>query len=1301
MYTCNICEKCFTSNYNLKRHVLQVHEKKSFHPCIECDKQFCRKSDLKRHRDSIHAAQKISCEFCASTFTRKDNLIHHLNNGNCRRKQEKQNKKRKSDDDSEPRKKMMTLNNQQVGAVSPMTTEPSTSVGLPTLVGPSTATKPSTSSELPTFAGPSISTDASTSAENLNTKKVLSTKETKSAFNKAYREFTLKNDDRDIGIPEFLRSKHQETTDIFLSELQNHQSLKVRLILFCIYQKVTDDFEKQIKNVEFKTANKPVFTSTDMSELYEGLSNKLIQESEDFQEKDSGWTLEEILELEIHTNKFTPLRGSTFVELPGKISATNAVINVRNNDNCCFKWSVLAAIFPAARNPNRVSNYENYQSNLNFDGINYPTSLSDVKKFSKNNNISINVYSFDKELKIFPLIVSEVNEPTHIDLLLVPTQHEFGHYCLIKNLSRLVSKQYSNHGHKVHICKRCLLFFNSEDCLVKHKELCDKNCPARVVMPSEQSKYIQFKNFQHVLKVPFTVYADFECLTLKTDSCSPNPDFSSTTIYQKHMPFSFCYYVCYDGGFYKPPVVYRGEDAPKVFVENIKNEALEIEKIYSNPKPLKPLSEIEQKQYDEAQNCYVCSEPFSSTNKKVRDHNHVTQNFNGACCNRCNLSMRTPKFLPVFFHNLSGYDAHIFVKELGYDNYPIFLIPNNEEKYISFSKTISKSFHIRFLDTFKFMPASLDSLISTLSKDEFNHMKINFPNDKIDLLLRKGIFCYDYFDDFKKCNETCLPPREAFYNKLNEEEISESDYEHAVNVFQKFNLLTLGDYCDLYIKTDVILLADLFENFRNICLKTYRLDPCWYYTAPSLSWDAMLFKTKVSLELITDYDMILFIEKGIRGGISQCSNRYSQANNKYMDSFDPKENSKFLMYLDANNLYGYAMSQSLPLNEFAWSSTDVDVNKIEDDSKIGYILEVDLSYPDELHDTHSDFPLAPENKPPPNCKLPRLLTTLESKEKYIIYYKNLKLYLKLGLKLTKIHRVLQFNQSPWLQNYINFNTQLRTNSTTNFHKDFYKLMNNSIFGKTMENIRRRVDIRLCTSSKQASKLISKPNFDHRTIFSENLMAVHLKKTKINFCKPIQIGMVILEISKLLMYSFHYETMKQKYGSKIKLLYTDTDSLIYEVETDDIYEDIKCNIDMYDTSDYETNNPYNMPQVNKKVVGKMKDENKGRIMKVFVGLRSKMYVYITEEKLEKRLKGIKKQTLKNKITFKDYYDCLFQNKNLLTQQNLIRSKHHDIYSIRQNKLALSFNDEKRHILQDGITTLAHGHYSLRNDEMSAQ
>ncbi|GFW03185.1 uncharacterized protein TNCV_158041 [Trichonephila clavipes] len=198
-------------------------------------------------------------------------------------------------------------------------------------------------------------------------------------------------------------------------------------------------------------------------------------------------------------------------------------------------------------------------------------------------------------------------------------------------------------------------------------------------------------------------------------------------------------------------------------------------------------------------------------------------------------------------------------------------------------------------------------------------------------------------------------------------------------------------------------------------MQTYKLDPCWYFTTPALSWDAMLLHTKVAIELFTDYDMLLFfIEKGVRGGISQCCNRYAIANNRYMSNFNPDDEIKYLMYLDANNLYDYPMSKYLPLKDFVWSDNDLteqDILNLSDESDVGYILEVDLEYPSDLHDKHSDFPLAPENKPPPNCKEPRLLTTLEPKTKYVLHYSNLKLYLKLGSKIKVNAGEKQLNSS--------------------------------------------------------------------------------------------------------------------------------------------------------------------------------------------------------------------------------------------------------------------------------------------------
>ena len=253
------------------------------------------------------------------------------------------------------------------------------------------------------------------------------------------------------------------------------------------------------------------------------------------------------------------------------------------------------------------------------------------------------------------------------------------------------------------------------------------------------------------------------------------------------------------------------------------------------------------------------------------------------------------------------------------------------------------------------MSASLDSLVNNLPKDAFNSVKREYEGKNLELLTRKGVYPYDYMHTPEKLKETELPPKEAFYSKLNNEDISDEDYAHAKKVWKAFEMKTLEDYHNLYNKLDVLLLADVFENFRDICIKNYNLDPAHYYTAPGLAWHAALKITDVKLELLSDIDMLLMAEKGIRGRVSMVSNRYGKANNKYMgNSFDASEPSKYITYLDAINFYGWAMSKPLPTHGFKWMKK----NELETWEKHLCILEVDLEYPQSLHDLHNDYPLA-------------------------------------------------------------------------------------------------------------------------------------------------------------------------------------------------------------------------------------------------------------------------------------------------------------------------------------------------------
>ena len=546
---------------------------------------------------------------------------------------------------------------------------------------------------------------------------------------------------------------------------------------------------------------------------------------------------------------------------------------------------------------------------------------------------------------------------------------------------------------------------------------------------------------------------------------------------------------------------------------------------------------------------------------------------------------------------------------------------------------VSLYFEIRFIDSFKFLQTSLANLVSNLQPDDFYNTKREFKKN-VDLLTRKGVYPYDYVSSLEKLSETQLPPKEEFYSKLNDEDITEDDYQHASNVWDTFKCKSLRDYHDLYLKTDVLLLADVFENFRKTCLKHYKLDPAHYYTSPGLAWDACLKETGQELQLLNDYDMLMMIEKGIRGGITHISKRYAEANNKYMKSYNPDEESTFIQYLDANNLYGWAMSQSLPTHGFKWMRNLTKETLMEILEKVnhsmsnrgrkGYIFEVDLEYPSSLWEKHNDYPLAPEKLIVNGVE--KLICHFKPRKNYVVHYRNLRQYLEMGMRITAVHRGISFYQRPWMEPYIRKNTELRKTAANSFEKNFFKLMNNLVFGKTIENIRKRQNIELVDNSKKAAKLTSRPNFDRATIFDKNLIAVHMKKTEIYFDKPVYVGQAILDLSKTLMFDFHYNYIRKKYKNKAELLFTDTDSLMYQIYTDDFYKDISHDIkNKFDTFDYPPNHPSGiLTGVNKKVIGMFKDEVAGKQITCFVGLRPKLYSFrIEEDKEVRKCKGIKK------------------------------------------------------------------------------
>ena len=346
----------------------------------------------------------------------------------------------------------------------------------------------------------------------------------------------------------------------------------------------------------------------------------------------------------------------------------------------------------------------------------------------------------------------------------------------------------------------------------------------------------------------------------------------------------------------------------------------------------------------------------------------------------------------------------------------------------------------------------------------------------------------------------------------------------------------------------------------------------------------------------------------------------------------------------------------------------------------GYLLEVDVSYPKELHDQHNDLPFMCEKMK--INKVEKLVPDLHDKKKYVIHIKTLDQALKHGLILEKVHHVIEFNQSGWLAPYINFNTELRKKANNEFEKEFFKLMNNAVFGKTMENIRKHKDIKLITNEKAYLKNVMKPNFKSVVLFGENLMGCEMGKIKVVMNKPVYLGQAILDLSKIVMYEFHYDHMKPKYSENLKLCYMDTDSLMYHIKTEDSYEDIAKDVESrFDMSGYSNKDARPLPiGLNKKFIGLMKDELGGKIMTEFVALRPKLYACTKLDnrecegikkcvvKEEKGCKGIKKCVAKETLNFDDYKKCLLdpgKSKSIYRGQLMFRNRKHEVQTVKVN------------------------------------
>ena len=1082
--------------------------------------------------------------------------------------------------------------------------------------------------------------------------------------------------------------------------LKRHHGLKFWLVIEVEYS-AADKEDKKVTGY-LRSRASVVHDSITLSEGVQSQVKEMEIKNANFMRQQSGLTLSAITSATLCASKHQPLLGAMHAPLPVFVAKSMSVVNVQNEDNRCFGYALISALHPAERNPGRARQYDRFFAEHGLDQIEYPVEPAAIPQLEDRLQINLNVFMFfdDEGKGKYPFYVSRKHFPVSIDLL-----HWAGHYAWIKNFERFLSSITKHNGRKF-FCKRCLGHFSSEAVLEEHQTLCGReDFSSQIFTLPPPGSLIKFKNTRYQLRLPFVIYADFESLTPAPENDQENVAPAAghgrkTFAFQKHIPCSVGLKLVSE----LPEVQHlhfeqhSGPDVSIWFLRKLLAYQDILTHILFDDQRL-IMTAIDWIVFNDSVRCSICARMFDpEKNDKVRDHDHFTGKFRGAAHARCNLQLRKSYKIPVFFHNFRGYDSHLIVFALSqFPDIPIHVIGQGMEKYL----TLSWGEHIVFKDSLQFLACSLEQLAVNLLKsgpDQFIQLKKEFGDDtdekreQLRLILRKGVYPYDHMGSWDKFATSHLPSIEEFSSKLRFSECAPADYEHAKRVWDAFHCQSMQDYHDLYLKTDVLLLADIFESFRSVCLSNYGLDPAHYVSAPQLSWDGMLKHTACELQLISDPEMFRMIDPNIRGGITMICKRYARANNKYLgpEYFDPSKQNSFIMYLDANNLYGWAMSRSLPISGFHWVPEDVflqiDWAAQTEEQDTGYIVECDLDYPQELHELHNDYPLAAERlniqieqlsdtqvRIRRNYRIPnlqentKLVPNLMPKTKYGCHYLLLKFYLEHGMRLRKVHKVIAFKQQKWLAGYINQNSQLRAAAKNTFEQDFFKLMNNSVFGKTCENQKKRTDIQLVTTDQKRKTLTEKPHCLGFRIFDENLAAIDMRKIKVLIDKPFYVGFTVLELSKLHMYRFHYEVIKPKYGEKARLLFTDTDSLMYEIETEDLYADMSAQRDLFDFSNYPRTGPF-FDNVNNKVIGKFKDETAGDPILEFVGLRPKMYSFLTvcnahagsaQLKEKHRAKGIQSAASKL-LKHQDFLSQLNSPRENYVTNRRIGSKLHKVF-----------------------------------------
>ena len=1162
----------------------------------------------------------------------------------------------------------------------------------------------------------------------------------KHAFGGHVCEYDLTSHEPCSDVQQFFQMSADLLRSLF-RDLSPAYSIQGRLVLRARYFKVNDAGRRVEELFLYFPSHAQSYVAGDGESWYGNHTARIFELMEKVNHQASNIEFDSIERVYVKLTLRDNVDGHGVFTLPPILAKKRAsIVNVDTTSEC-FKYALLSKLHyddvPSSQRSNKEA-YQEWVGELNFGNINPDeVSIGDIATIERLNNIKINLHVWEGASTLTIRYNNrEATAPKTVNLLLVSYQG-LQHYCSIVSLKRLYYRPDESHNVS-EFCERCCRKFGSwrnksagvTETLAEHYRFCREGRLQIEALPKDETfAYTSFSSEESPVVV---CYSDIESYI------APQT--------KEHCPYAIGMYPVFHKHFNEKRNAatmrtWTGERCLQNYLEYlgrfVRELSAQMDVLTGHDMIIDP---AEQSAFNNATHCPRCKTEFTKAGShvKVRDHCHISGKYRGPLCHKCNSRLRLKRrILPVVFHNFKGYDGHLICKQaIGeMPGWILKVIPTTHEKYMSLRASVpvgktmkgkTRYFDLIFLDSFQFLSSSLAALVATLDSLPITEqrMRARFPGISDAVIRRKGVFPYSYFNSPSRLQDSSLPSIDKFKDDLSGIECSTEDYAHAQTAWAELGCRTFREYLVGYLHLDIYLLADVFEKFRDVSLQEDGLDPVHFVSLPGLSYMACFKRSGETIDLLQDIDMIRLFERGIRGGLTFVNKHRIEA--RIPELNNNQDGNVHLTYIDQNNLYGSSLCRPLPHSEFTWvgkteleqlSSDPSEILKLEDEGDYGYLFEVDLDYPSELHAATRDFPLAPEagyvekdmfspymasfyktlcsdrgcngDKYVPYRKL---LMTQYDKECYVCHYSILKFYLRMGMRLVRVRSAIRFRQKRFVEPYIKYNSSRRAEARNAFEKDYYKMKNNSFFGKTMEDVRHRIDYRLVTKWDKMEKLSASPLFVDSDIFSESVVGVHMFKAKVVLDKPVYIGQAVLDYSKLEMYNLYYNVLcKCRLIRQPELVGGDTDSFFLAlhthkaIELSDVFSDLG---DYFDSSNYPQDHPL-FTAANKARLGCFKDEAAGKVIREMILLRPKMYSmkYLGHDGGIKRAKGISRHLVAS-TSHETYLEAFLSGRETTYDMTILRSKLHTIQTATFRKRGLSSWEDKRCWL-DANSSVPHG------------